>query len=270
MKFIKMIYIFLKDVFKKRTVIYELARRDFRQQYLGSYLGLLWMFLEPLVYIFVLYVVISIGFKTSDQEGTVPYIIYLISGIVTWSYFSANLIANTGIIKNFSFLVKKVDFRISILPFIKLLSSIIPHVFLVIVTVIISWKYGYRPSLYLIQLVYYFFSMFVLLIGLGWLTSSTSLFVKDVANIIRIIVQFGFWITPVLWNIERVPEEFRWIIKLNPMCYIVNGYRDSIIMHVPFWALYRESILFWLETSIILLLGIVVFRKLKPHFAEVV
>jgi lipopolysaccharide transport system permease protein/teichoic acid transport system permease protein len=268
-KFIEMACVFLMDVFKKKAVIYELARRDFKQQYLGSYLGLLWMFLEPLLYILVLYVFISIGFRAGEQ-GNVPYSLYLISGIVSWTYFSGNLVANTGIIGSFAFLVKKVDFRISILPFVKLISSLLPHVFLVLVTIIISWGYGYRPTLYLVQLLYYFFSMFVLLVGLGWLTSSTSLFVKDVSNIVRVIVQFGFWMTPVLWNLDRIPYKYHWIINLNPMSYIVNGYRDSILMQVPFWFEYKQALIFWAETFFILFVGIAVFRKLKPHFAEII
>lgn len=268
-KFIEMACVFLMDVFRKRVVMYELAKRDFKQQYLGSYLGLLWMFLEPLLYVLVLYLFISIGFRTGDQ-WEMPYSLYLISGIVTWTYFAGNLVANTGIINSFAFLVKKIDFRISILPFVKLISNLLPHAFLTLVTIIIAWFYGYAPSIYLFQILYYFFSMFVLLVGLGWLTSSTSLFVKDVSNIVRVVVQFGFWVTPVLWNINRIPEPYQWIIKLNPMFYIVNGYRDSIFMHVPFWVAYRDALTFWAQTFIILLVGIVVFRKLKPHFAEMV
>jgi len=111
--------------------------------------------------------------------------------------------------------------------------------------------------------------MFVLLLGLAWITSACNLFVKDVSNVISVIIQFGFWLTPIFWTLEMIPQKFHWIIKLNPMYYIVSGYRDSIVSRVGFWE--RENtIYFWIFTLIILFVGINVFRKLKPHFAEVV
>jgi ABC-type polysaccharide/polyol phosphate export permease len=126
------------------------------------------------------------------------------------------------------------------------------------------------PGVYTLQLIYYLAAMFFLLLGLGWITSSTSIFVQDVSNIVMIITQFGFWLTPIIWNITRIPEKYRWIIKLNPMCYIVNGYRDSLIYKIPFWSKPYETIYFWFFTLMVLLIGVVVFRRLKPHFGEVI
>jgi len=269
MKIINMSTMFLTDVFKKRSVIYELAKRDFRQQYMGSYLGFVWMFLEPLLFVFVLYMVFSFGFRTGES-GKVPFVLYLITGFISWLYFADNLSANTNVIRSYSFLVKKVDFRLSVLPIVTMLRVLVPHFFLLVVAVIILWFRGYSPSIYTIQIVYYLFAMLALLLGLGWLTSSTSIFVKDVNNLVRVMIQFGFWMTPIVWNIEIIPLEYRWIINLNPMSYIVMGYRDSLIFQVPFWHHPIVTFYFWTVTLIILICGISVYRKLKPHFAEVV
>jgi ABC-type polysaccharide/polyol phosphate export permease len=109
-----------------------------------------------------------------------------------------------------------------------------------------------------------------ILLGLGWLTSSTNLFVSDVANIVAILIQFGFWLTPIFWNISMIPQQYHWIIKLNPVCYLIQGYRDSLVAHVPFWDHLLQGAYFWVLTAVLLLSGIAVFGKLRPHFAEVV
>jgi len=260
---------FLLDIILKRDIIYELAKRDFQQQYQGSYLGFVWMFLQPLVYIFVLYTVFSLGFRAGTVEG-MPFSLYLISGMIAWSYFSENLGGICGIIRGYSFLVKKVDFRLSVLPLVKMASSLVAHIALVLVAIGLAWYQGYAPSVYSLQVIYYTFCMCMLLLGVGWITSSTSLFVRDVAKLVALMVQFGFWLTPLFWNIQMIPQAYQWIVKLNPVYYIVTGYRDSIISHIPFWDRLEEGVVFWCITLTILLLGISIYRKLKPHFAEVI
>ena len=267
---LKSIIGFISDVINKRRVIYELAKRDFKQQYQGSYLGFIWMFLQPIMYVSVLYAVFSLGFKAEASVNDMPFSLYLIAGMVAWLYFSSNLSAICGVIKNHAFLVKKVDFRLSVLPFVKLLSSLVPHLALVVLTIALAWYQGYSPSFYTLQVLYYTFSMCVLLLGIGWITSSTSIFVKDITKVVALVVQFGFWLTPLFWNIQMIPQVYQWLAKLNPVYYIVTGYRDSIIAHVPFWQRVDEAIYFWVVTLSLLLLGILLFRKLKPHFAEVI
>ena len=112
--------------------------------------------------------------------------------------------------------------------------------------------------------------MSMLLIGIGWITSSTSIFVRDVSNVVAVVTQFGFWLTPIFWNIGMIPERFRWIIELNPVFYLVRGYRDSIVAQIPFWERGDDTIYFWAVTITLLLVGSRVYRGLRPHFAEVI
>ena len=265
---IKAAYNFFLDIVNKRSVILDLVKRDLQQQYMGSYLGAVWLLLEPLFFISVLYAVFTLGFRAGTTTD-MPFSIYLVTGIVAWLHFTTNFNANTAAISSYSFLVKKVDFRLSILPIVKMLSSMVVHVFLLLVTISLAWYEGYAPTIYTLQIVYYFFAMSALLLGLGWLTSSTSIFVKDVSKLVSVIIQFGFWMTPIFWNISMIPERYRWIIELNPMYYIVTGYRDSVVSHVPFWER-SNTLYFWVFTLAFLYIGITVYRKLKPHFAEVV
>ena len=258
---------FLAEIYRKRYVILELARRDFKSKYMTTYLGFIWTYLQPLLFILILWFVFSFGLR-AKPTGDTPFIVYLVIGMVVWLFFADNFLALTNVIQQHAFLVKKGDFSLGILPLAKLLSSLVAHVILIFIAVFVCVFNGVYPSWYTFQIFYYLSALLLLLLGLSWITSSTSIFVKDVINIVQIIVQFGFWLTPVFWNITMVSETYRWIIKLNPVWYIVSGYRDSIIYQIPFWSKPYETLYFWFFTLIVLFFGSIVFRRLKPHFAE--
>lgn len=260
---------FITDMFNQRSLIYELSKRDFQQQYQGSYLGVVWMFLHPLLFVTLLYLVFTLGFR-AGTSGEMPFVLYLVSGIVCWFYFAENLNAVTDSIRSHAFLVQKLDFGLSVLPLVKILSTAVAHVFLLFFVVLLAWYHGFAPSVYNLQTGYYFFSMITLLLAIGWLTSSTSIFVSDVARLVSVAAQFGFWLTPIFWNIEMIPTRYHWLIKLNPVHYIVTGYRDSLIARVAFWERPAETLYFWVLTLVLLYTGISVFRRLRPHFAEVI
>ncbi len=260
---------FTKDIYNKRELLYELAKRDFQQQYTGSYLGFVWVYLQPLLFIGVLYAVFTFGFRTGSTANGVPFAVHLISGMIAWFYVAENLNSATGIIKKHSFLLKKIDFRLSLLPIVKLMSSAVPHLFFICIALLVAVFNGIYPSFYTLQLLYYFFASVMFLLGVGWMTSSSNLFVPDVSKAMSVIVTFGFWLTPIFWDISRIPEKYQWIIQLNPAAYIVEGYRDSIINQVGFWEKPYQTLYFWIFTLLTLWIGIKIFKKLRPHFAEV-
>jgi len=269
LKLLGQIQRFVLMVFRKRGALYELAKRDFLAQYKSSYLGIVWAYIQPLTFILLLALVFTFGLR-ANPAGKVPFVVYLISGMIAWQFFSGTLISLTNIIRAHSFLVKKGNLNLAILHIAKICSATVTHLVLVVVSLIICWLYGLPPSLYSLQVFYYLGALFFLLLGMGWISSSTSVFAEDVSHVVAILTQFGFWFTPVFWNISMVPQRYQWIIKLNPVYYIVAGYRDSLIYRIPFWSKPLEMLYFWFLTGLILFVGITVFRKLKPHFGEVV
>ncbi len=262
--------LFFRDIYDKREILYELAKRDYQKQYMGSSLGFIWVYLQPLLFITVLYLVFTFGLRAGNISDGTPFIVYLITGMIAWFYFSENLSSNAGVISQHTFLLKKVDFRLSLLPIVKLMSSALPHLFFIVTALVVAAINGIYPTWYTLQLVYYFAAMVLLLLGIGWLTSATNVFISDVSRLVAVTVTFGMWLTPLFWDIAIVPPEYRWIINLNPFYYIVEGYRDAIIYGVGFWEKPLHTLYFWVETIVILLIGIAVFGRLRPHFAEVV
>jgi len=259
---------FLKGLIKNRKLIFQMVKKDFRNQYLGSFLGLFWAFFRPAIYILVLWIVFAFGFR-KGRAGEFPFFLYLMSGMILWSFFAGGLNAGARSILENKFLVKKILFRLSILPVVKVLSTLIIHLIFIGLFLFVYFFHGYFPDIYTIQIFYYLFATIVLLLGLAWISSALNVFIKDIGQLINVIIQLGFWFTPIFWEISMFPQKLRFILKLNPVYYLVNGYRDSLFYKVWFWEHPRLTAYFWIFTLLIFAVGAVVFRRLKPHFADV-
>jgi len=270
MKYLDDFIRFIIHIVNNTELIINLIKNDFKKNYLGSYLGLLWAFIQPIIFIVVIWFVFEIGFRAAPSSGDTPFFLWLISGIIPWFFFSNALISGTNAIVSNAFLVKKVAFRTSILPIVQIGSAFIIHLVLVLFLILAFFFYGFKPSIYWLQLFYYLFCSLVLLLGLSWLTSSIRVFVKDVGNFISVILQVGFWATPIFWSLDLVPLKYQYIIKLNPMYYIIDGFRDTFINHIWFWEKIYLSLYFITFTIIVFVLGAIVFRRLRPHFGDVI
>lgn len=259
---------FVVTLFKSRSLVYNLARRDIQSKYMGSYLNFLWAFVQPTVTILLLWFVFEVGFR-SPPVGNYPFVLWLIVGIIPWFFFAEGLGSATNSILEYSYLVKKVVFKVSVIPVIKILSALFIHLFFVLFIFLAFFIYGYRPRLCNLQIFYYLFAMVVLVVGMSWITSSLVIFMKDVGQVVAVFLQFGFWFTPILWNIKMVPEKYQTLMKFNPVYYITEGYRNSFISGIWFWEYPRWSLEFWTVTGFIFILGAILFLKLRPHFADV-
>lgn len=256
------------DIYKSKKLIIELTKQDIRSRYLGSLLGISWAFIQPTVTILIFWFVFQVGFKSIPVDNF-PFILWLICGIIPWNFFSDGLQGATNSIVDNSYLVKKVVFRVSSLPIIKILSALFIHQFFIIVIFFMFYIYGYRPTIYGFQVIYYLICSMIMLLGLSWITSSLNIFLKDTGQIVAMLLQFGFWLTPIFWSLSIMPEEFHFLIKLNPMFYIVEGYRNTFIYQKWFWEDINLTIYFWTFNFLIFIFGAFIFKKLKPHFADV-
>ncbi len=269
LRWLARIFEFLVDVFRHRQTIKELTRNDFRSRYLGSFLGITWAFIQPTITILIMWFIFEAGFKTGPV-GDCPFVLWLMSGLLPWFFFSEGLQNATNSIIDNSYLVKKVVFKVSILPIIKILSSLIVHSFFISVLVLLFAVYQREFSLHVLQIPFFVLLTCLLVLGLSWLTSALVIFVRDLGQIIAILLQFGFWLTPIFWSMEMVPERYHTILKLNPVFFIVEGYRNSLIYHRWFWEHPSQAIYFFSVTGTVFFLGAFVFMRLRPHFADVI
>lgn len=259
----------MKDVFSKRELIFRLAISDFKKRFVGSYFGIFWMFVQPIVTIVIYYCVFQLGFKAMPpSEIDVPYVLWLVPAIVPWFYFNEAVSMGTGCLYDYNFLVKKVVFKVEVLPIIKNVSCIFVHIIFMMIMIAFFLVYGLHPNIYWIQIIYYTFCEFVLIVAITMMTSAVNVFFKDMSQIVNICLQFGMWVTPIMYDISMVGR-FAKYFKLNPFYYISEGFRDSMLNGVGFWEHPALSVYFWTVTLVLFVLGMYVFRRMKPHFADV-
>ncbi|MCP3931225.1 MAG: ABC transporter permease, partial [Bacteroidetes bacterium] len=258
---IKSFISFLQLILEKRSLIFSMVKREISTQYVGSMLGFIWTFIHPLVMITVFWFVFSVGFK-SKPMGDVPFVVWLTAGMAPWFLFADVVLGSVGSIVANSHLIKKTLFPSQILPVIKLLSGTVTHlIFLSVLFGLILFQ-GMAVSLFYLQVLYYYFCMVFLILGISWAVSALNVFIRDIGQVVGVVIQVGFWGTPIFWDINMMPSKIQFFLKLNPMYYIVQGYRDTFISFKPFWHYPELTLYFWLSSTCILLGGAAVFRKL--------
>ena len=268
-RFYDRIVILPAELFQNRELIWKLAKNDFRSKHAGSYLGVVWAFVQPVVSVLVYWFVFTIGGRAPSGDTGYPFVLWLIVGIVPWFFFADALGQGTSALLSYQYLVKKVVFKISILPIIKIISSFFVHVFLVAVTLILLILNGFFPSLYWIQIFYFSFCAFLLVLGMSYITCSVVVFFRDLGQIISIALQVGVWITPIMWDIESLSRPWQIVFKLNPVYYLVDGYRMALLDRMWFWEHFYSTAYFWIFTVVMFLFGALVFKRLKVHFADI-
>lgn len=264
----------IKDIFANTGLIGELAKNDFKKKFAGSYFGILWAFVSPVVTICVYWFVFTVGMRgaANDVNGF-PYVLWMIAGLIPWFLFSEILTSGTNVLIEYTYLVKKIVFNISILPVMKIMTATVIHLFFVVLMIVIFVCSGHFPTIYMLQIPYYMIATWILSAALVFITSAIVVFFKDLTQVVTIFLQVFIWITPIMWQDTAMLAShptIAFIIRLNPMYYIVYGYRDAMINHVWFWEKPEMTIYFWVVTVLLFLLGSSVFKRLKPHFADVI
>lgn len=258
------------ELYQNRHLIWKLAKNDFKKRYAGSYLGAVWAMIQPVVTVAMYYVVFGVFMPNARPSEDVPFVLFLTAGLVPWFYFTEALNNGTNALLEYNYLVKKVVFKISILPIIKIIAATFIHVFFAFILLVVAAFYGYYPSIYMIQLVYYSFCLFIFVLALCYTTCAVVVFFKDLSQIINIALQIGMWATPILWDIQQIESPvIVTLLKLNPLVYVVNGYRSAIYGKQWFFEDFFSTMYFWIVTVVLFGFGALVFKRLKVHFADV-
>lgn len=247
--------------------IWDFAINDFKRRYAGSYFGIIWAFVQPIVTLVIYWAVFQFGFRSPPVKNF-PFLLWFIPGLVPWFFFSDIIMGSMTCLLEYSYLVKKVVFKIEILPIMKALVSAFINVFFIALMIIVYSAYGYTPDLYFIQLIYYTICIMLLAIPIAFFSCVVVVFFRDLGQIINIVLQFGMWLTPIVWPADMVPSKYQWILKINPIFYFIQGYRDSLMDKVWFWQHSGQTIYFFIVTGILFLISMKIFQRLKPHLDD--
>ncbi len=211
--------------------ILQLSIADLKKTYTGAALGWAWAVIKPVVTIFVYWFAIAIGLRQNSNVGEVPYILWLITGIVPWFYMGDSITGGTECIRRYSYLVTKMKYPVTTIPTHTNLSRLFVHIIICFVVIGILWGFGFPPTMYLLQLPLYIIMMFLFMNAWSLFAGMVSAISKDFANLVKSLNIAVFWLSGILWNVENVSDRklVYGILMINPVTYICYGYRDCFI-----------------------------------------
>ena len=259
------------NIIKNRELIASLVRREIVGKYRGSFLGILWSFLNPLFFLIVYTLVFSkiLRVRFGSVEDSSVYGLYLFSGMVPWLAFSEAVGRSPGIIHANVNLIKKTIFPTEILPLVSTLSAFIHSLFgiaILIIGIILIGNHVIYMTIFLLPMIIIPQILFTL--GLSWFLSSIGVFIRDALEVTRIILTAWMFLTPIVYPLETIPEKFRILMLFNPMATIVEGYRDILLRgQFPEWGPFAGVTFIG---ALFAVLGYAWFMKTKKTFADVV
>lgn len=253
---------FFKELYHYRELLKTNVKKDIRGKYKGSFLGILWSFINPLLQVLVYALVFPYIMKVETEN----YLIFLICGIIPWTWFITSISQGTTSITNNANLIKKVYFPREILPISVvtsglvnfLISCIIILIFVLLGGLTISWHLVFLPFIIIVQYLFTLALIFVL--------SAFNVYVKDVEYIVAFIINMLFYATPILYTTEMFSGPILWLFRLNPLAHLINAYRDVFyVHHIPNLA---SLIVLFGVCIILIVVGYFIFKKLEKRFAE--
>ena len=251
-----------KKIYNYREFLKTSIKKEFRGKYKKSFLGVLWSFLNPLFQLLVY----ALVFPFILRGGIENYTIFLIVGLMPWTFFNSTVLQSAACVVANGGIIKKVYFPREILPIStatsNLLNFLITEV-IVLIALLISGV-GFSTSIIILPII--ILVQYILQLGLSFVLSAITAYVRDVEYIMNVFMMLMFYMSPIVYSPDMIPAKFLPIFKLNPMYHIINFYRDI---------LYYKQIPNMVEVFIllgvcilILILGYIIFRKLEKRFAE--
>lgn len=248
--------------------VVDFAKNDFKKRYAGSNLGILWAYIQTIVMVLIYWIVFQFGLKNGSVEG-VPFLPWFITGMMPWLLFSDIINSTMNCMPEYSYIVKKVVFNIDIIPASKVAVCMFIHLFFVAIIIVVTLCHHIFAGIYIFQLFFYFVADLLLAIPLAYAACAISVFFKDFGQIVSILLNIFMWATPIVWDYSALSESIQWIFKLNPVFFVITGFRNSLIYKI---SLFEDiSYLFYFMGVVCALWAICIplYKRLLPHLADV-
>jgi ABC-type polysaccharide/polyol phosphate export permease len=252
-----------KELYKYRELLKTNVKKEIRGKYKGSFLGVLWSFVNPLLMTLVYAIVFPYLLRNTEPH----YVTYVIIGVLAWTWFSNNIAIGTTSILGNAGIIKKVYFPREILPISVVTSGMVNYLIscLIIAVFLICSGIGFSPYILLLPLI--IIAQFLLTLGIVFITSAIDIYVRDLEYIVNFLVTMLFYATPILYSTSMFEgTKIYNIVNLNPMTTIVNGYRD--IFFYQTMPNVKALLILIICCAIFCYLALLFFKKLSKGFAE--
>lgn len=260
----------IKEHLEYRKQIFKLAKSDLIKTYRGAALGWMWAIIKPTVTIFVYWFAFAIGLRVSSDVNGYPYFLWLVAGVVPWFYMSDMITAGTDAIRKYSYLVTKMKFPVSTIPTFVNISKFIIHAILIYIVIVLFRLFGYAIDIYYLQIPFFMLLTFIFFEIWGLLSAPLGAISKDYANLVKSFIAAVFWLSGIMWNPETVKSAIlKKILRINPITYLVSGFRNCFIDKVWFWQQPKRLLYFVIICIIMLVIGICLYKKLRKEIPDV-
>jgi ABC-type polysaccharide/polyol phosphate export permease len=250
------------NLFSYKDLLRNLVSRDFKTRYKRSYLGIFWSLLNPLLII----IVYTLAFDYIMKIRVKNFPMFFMCGFLPWSYLSASLSVSLTSLSDSGYLIKAVYFPREILPLSMLLSCLLHFLITFLFVFPVLMIYGYFPQWVTFSLIPLILLQSIFIFGLCLFLSSIHVFFRDIRYILDVILTIWFWLTPIVYPISLISEEFLFYYQLNPMTLFVIAYREILLNNeLPMLQYWMVLLLATLGS---LILGYLPYLRVKKRLAE--
>lgn len=256
----------------RRLSLYELKSKN-----KSNYLGMAWEVINPLIQILIYWFVFGNIMKRADINlgpgmQNVPFIAWLICGFIFWNFFYQSTIQGSKSIFSRLAMLSKMNFPMSAIPNFVIFSQFYVHLFMILIAIVILNLMGFFINVYYLQLIYFIVSAFCLIFSISLITSTLSTIVRDVHMLLNAVLRMFLYVSPVLWPISRILDQYPnlvTIMKLNPLFYIIEGYRAAFFGTEWYFIVeWKYTIYFWIVVIVLFLIGSSIHVKFRKNFID--
>lgn len=266
----KTLFKIIKEHMSYKNQIVKLAKADLVKTYRGAALGWAWAIIKPAVTIFVYWFAFSIGLRAGKPVNNFPYFLWLIAGVIPWTYMSEIITGGTECIRKYSYLVTKMKFPVATIPTFVNMSKFSIHLILMLIVIIIFMGFGYMPDIYILQLPFYMLLAFLLFNVWSLFSSLLAVVSKDYANLVKSFISALFWLSGIMWNVDGISNPMiKKMLNINPITFLVTGYRNCFINKIWFWQEPKRLLYFIIIVAVLLFLSIRVYKKLRKDIPDI-
>jgi len=255
----------LRDIWEYRELLYFLTWRDVKIRYKQTVIGFLWAIIQPLLKMVVFSIIFG-GLVKMDSEGF-PYPLFLYAGLLPWQFFASAVSRSGESVVGSANLIKKVYFPRLVIPIASVGACLIDFAISFIILIALMFYYSIIPTLSIFMVLPLVLATIFTALGVGMFISALNVAYRDFRYVLPFLVQIWMFLTPVIYSTTIIPENWRWLILLNPMAGVVDAYRSAILGKSFEWGNLGISMGI---AVVIFLCGLMYFRKTEKYFADIV
>jgi len=262
----------IKTVISENLANYKITLRlatfEAKNQHKGSFLGVLWNVINPAIQIFIFWFVFNIGIRGGEPIGNLPFLIWLMAGLIPWFYMSSMLTGTANSLRQYKGIISNIKLPLSIVPIKSIFSFLIHHLTTMLIYFVVFFMYRLTPTFHIVFVLYYLIAIIAFFLGWALLSSAITVLFPDFNKFLGSVVRLIFFVSPIMWSFDNLPRHISQILRLNPLAYIVEGYRHALLFGNSPLAHWRQGLYFWVISLILFAVGSYTHCRLRKKFVD--